>query len=235
MGQIALNISTILDKIAKAQVQYNKENVSLLCVSKTKPIEAIKEAYDCGQRHFGENYVQEANEKIPAFLQKYNIHDITWHFIGPIQSNKSRIIANLFDVVESVDRIKIAKRLNEQRDSTKGPLSVLIQVNISNEDQKSGCSLDDVEDLINYIVNECENLQLHGFMVIAKDTDNKDEIKKEFISIYKVFEHYNKILPHFDTLSMGMTHDMQEAICCGSTQIRIGTAIFGARDYSKRV
>lgn len=235
MGKIALNISTILDQIAKAQEQYNKENVSLLCVSKTKPIETIKEAYDCGQRHFGENYVQEAHEKILAFEQQYNIHDITWHFIGPIQSNKSRIIANLFDVVESVDRIKIAKRLNEQRDSDKGPLSVLIQVNISNENQKSGCSLDEINPLIDYIVNECKNLSLHGFMVIAKDTDNKDEIKDEFISIHKVFEFYNNKLPHFDTLSMGMTHDMQEAICCGSTQIRIGTAIFGARDYSKRI
>ncbi|SPT69317.1 Predicted enzyme with a TIM-barrel fold [Anaerobiospirillum thomasii] len=234
MGMIAENIDIIVKKINTCRLECHRDDtVSLLCVSKTKPLEDIKAAYDAGQRHFGENYVQEAALKIEQFKQNYGLSDIKWHFIGPIQSNKSKTVANIFDMVESVDREKIARRLNEQRDENLPALDILVQVNISDEAQKSGCAIANVDSLVTYIKDNCPKLRLRGFMVIALDTQDIAEIKREFLKIRDIFNTYKEKYKHFDTLSMGMTSDMECAIECGSTQVRIGSAIFGSRNYTK--
>lgn len=210
----------------------DQNSVEILAVSKTKPTDLIKEAYECGQRKFGESYAQEACDKVKYFREN-GYKDIEWHFIGPIQSNKAKLIAQHFDVVESVDREKIAQRLNDNRPLELGKLQVLIQVNISNESQKSGIEINKVNDLVKYIANNCPNLQITGFMGIATDTDNKEQIISEFKSLKIIFDNYQKTNPDIKCLSMGMTNDLPEAIMCGSTMVRIGTAIFGAREYHK--
>ncbi|MGN1393284.1 MAG: YggS family pyridoxal phosphate-dependent enzyme [Succinivibrionaceae bacterium] len=233
MTKIQENIKNIQEQIAKLAILFHRDqnSINLLAVSKTKPIEYIKEAYDYGQKKFAESYIQEAVEKINYFKSK-NINDIEWHFIGPIQSNKTNLIAKNFDVVQSVDRLKIAKRLEEQRPSDMAPLKVLIEVNISNETQKSGTSFDELPELIDFI-KKAKNLQLTGFMGIATNTNDKLIIKNEFYSLKKIFDNEKMINSNITTLSMGMTNDISEAIECGSTMVRIGTAIFGARNYNR--
>jgi pyridoxal phosphate enzyme (YggS family) len=210
----------------------DQNSVEILAVSKTKPAELIKAAYKCGQKKFGESYAQEACEKVKYFKEN-GFNDIEWHFIGPIQSNKAKLIAQHFDVVESVDREKIAQRLNDNRPLELGKLQVLIQVNISNESQKSGIDIDKVDELVKYITNNCPNLLIIGFMGIATDTDNKQQILSEFKVLKSIFDDYQKTNPDIKCLSMGMTNDLPEAIMSGSTMVRIGTAIFGAREYHK--
>lgn len=235
MSHINDNISHILNEMKQACFSANRNNndVLLLCVSKTKPIVDIIEAYQSGQRHFGESYINEAVDKINT-LKQQGYNDICWHFIGPIQSNKTKLIANNFDIVESVDRAKVLKRLSEQRDPTLGTLDILLQVNISHEDQKSGVAIDQLDELVNYALS-LENIRLRGFMGIALDTDNKDIIKQEFMLLKSLFDKYQSKIDNFNILSMGMTHDLAEAIACGSTEIRIGTAIFGPRLYHKNI
>lgn len=235
MNHINDNISHILDmmKLACHNANRNDNDVLLLCVSKTKPIADIIEAYNSGQRHFGESYVNEAVDKVNT-LKQQGYNDIVWHFIGPIQSNKTKLIANNFDIVESVDRPKILKRLSEQRDPSLGSLDVLLQVNISNEDQKSGVAVNGLDDLIAY-AQSLDNIKLRGLMGIAEDTLDKVVIKEQFMLLKSLFDKYKLKLDNFNILSMGMTHDLAQAIECGSTQIRIGTAIFGPRLYHKTV
>lgn len=234
MGQVSANLSHIHREIAQytAKFQRSADAVTLLCVSKTKPQGAILEAYQAGERHFGESYAHEAADKIRD-LKAQGYNDIVWHFIGPIQSNKTRLIAENFDIVESVDRIKIAERLNDQRPAGFKPLQVLVQVNISDEDQKSGCSFTELPELIAFIAQK-ERLQLRGLMGIAKETDDLAEIESSFMALKREFDKYSAQYPHFDILSMGMTHDMEAAIKCGSTEVRIGTAIFGPREYKNK-
>ena len=234
MGQISNNLFHIHQAIDDCANKYQRspQSVTLLCVSKTKPIASILEAYQSGERHFGESYAHEADSKIQELKDKgYN--DIVWHFIGPIQSNKTKIIATYFDIVESVDRIKIAERLNDQRPSELKPLEVLIQVNISDEEQKSGCSFAQLPELIAFIKQK-KRLHLRGLMGIAKETDDQAEIECSFIALKKEFDKYHAQYPDFDILSMGMTHDMEAAIKCGTTEVRIGTAIFGPREYKHK-
>lgn len=234
MNTITENLNHIHDFINKAITDSKREknSVTLLCVSKTKPKEMVLEAYKDGERHFGESYAVEASEKIDQ-LKNLGYNDIIWHFIGPIQKNKTKLIASHFDIVESVDRVIVAKRLNEQRPDGLKPLEVLIQVNISDESQKSGCSPNDIDELIQEILN-CKKLKLRGFMGIGKDTDNRDEIIQEFAQLKDLFNKYKTRVNDFDILSMGMTHDMDLAIAQGSTEVRIGTAIFGAREYKNK-
>ncbi len=231
MSNILDNLNKIHDQIDKACTTANRENgsVMLLSVSKTKPKELVVEAYNHGERHFGESYAVEASEKITQ-LKEEGFNDIVWHFIGPIQKNKTKLIAANFDIVESLDREIIAKRLNEQRPNSLPPMQVLIQVNLSNEDQKSGCAIEDVESLIEAI-KDCPKLKIRGFMGVGKDTPNLDEINAEFAQLKGLFDTYKTKLEDFDILSMGMTHDLELAIKNGSTEVRIGTAIFGAREY----
>ena len=210
-----------------------KSAVTLLAVSKTKPNEAILEAYQAGQKAFGENYVQEGVEKIQYF-EGQNIQ-LEWHFIGPLQSNKTRLVAEHFDWMQTLERAKIADRLNEQRPANKAPLNVLIQINISDEASKSGIQPSEMIELAKHIEN-LPHLCLRGLMAIPASTENVAEQEAAFSQMEQLFERLKAALPHqqIDTLSMGMTDDMQSAIKCGSTMVRIGTAIFGARDYSKK-
>ncbi|TQE40678.1 YggS family pyridoxal phosphate enzyme [Aggregatibacter actinomycetemcomitans] len=202
--------------------------VTLLAVSKTKPVEDILTAYEAGQEAFGENYVQEGVEKI-QFCQQHNIN-LEWHFIGPLQSNKTRLVAEYFDWMQTLDRAKIADRLNEQRSPHKAPLNVLIQVNISNEASKSGVQPGEILDLAKHLEN-LPHLCLRGLMAIPEPTDDVARQEQVFYQMRVLFEQLQQALPNaqIDTLSMGMTDDMQMAIKCGSTMVRVGTAIFGKR------
>lgn len=207
--------------------------VKLLAVSKTKPVSDILAAHQAGQTSFGENYVQEGVEKIQYF-EAQGIQ-LEWHFIGPLQSNKSRLVAEHFDWMQTLDRAKIADRLNEQRPAHKAPLNVLIQINISDEASKSGIQPEEMMTLAKHIEN-LPHLRLRGLMAIPAPTEDIEEQEIAFRKMAELFEQLKQALPNqqLDTLSMGMTDDMPSAIKCGSTMVRIGTAIFGARDYSQK-
>ncbi|GAM67400.1 hypothetical protein yggS [Vibrio sp. JCM 19236] len=206
--------------------------MQLLAVSKTKPNQAILDALEAGHRQFGENYVQEGVEKIQYFQEHHSQFDIEWHFIGPIQSNKTKPIAENFDWVHSVERAKIAKRLSDQRGEDKEPLQVLIQVNTSAEESKSGVNEQEVLELAKTI-SELPNITLRGLMSIPANVQNYQQQLEAFNELKALFEQLKAQYPQVDTLSMGMSGDMQAAVEAGSTMVRIGTAIFGARDYKK--
>ena len=199
--------------------------VKLLAVSKTFPLSDILEFYSCGQTAFGENYLQEALDKIDALADL----DLEWHFIGPIQSNKTRDIAGHFDWVQSVDREKIARRLNEHRPDSLAPLNVCIQINIDEEETKSGTSPEKLLTLADYIAT-LDKLNLRGLMVIPSPKNSVADEKDSFSRAYELFQQLRHKYPQVDTLSMGMTADMSTAIACGSTMVRIGTALFGQRN-----
>lgn len=231
--QIKDNLASIHQQIQTAcqKVGRPQSAVKLLAVSKTKPVEDIQMAIDAGQRAFGENYVQEGIEKIQYFADKHP--ELEWHFIGPLQSNKTRLVAEHFDWMQTIDRAKIAERLNDQRPRHKAPLNVLIQINISDESSKSGIPPQEMLMLAKHIEN-LPHLCLRGLMAIPAPTDNLVEQEKAFNAMKSLFEELKAAFPHqpIDTLSMGMTDDMETAITCGTTMVRIGTAIFGKRDYS---
>ncbi|WP_201587846.1 YggS family pyridoxal phosphate-dependent enzyme [Psychrobacter jeotgali] len=203
------------------------DKVKLLAVSKTKPAEMIASLAQEGQRDFGENYLQEAIEKIKALQGHQESENVVWHYIGHIQRNKTRDIAEHFDWVQTIERDIIAKRLNEQRPQDMSPLKVLIQVNIDDEESKSGCRPEELQKLIETI-KDYERLQLRGLMIIpaVDDTDAFMRTKQLFDEVKQTHPE----LDNWDTLSMGMSGDMTEAIAQGSTMVRVGTAIFGARD-----
>jgi pyridoxal phosphate enzyme (YggS family) len=227
MSTIAENISTLAERIRSAAqaVQRDPASVGLLAVSKTKPANDLREAYDAGLRDFGENYLQEALGK-QAELSDL---PLIWHFIGPIQSNKTRAIAEHFAWVHSVDRLKIAQRLSEQRPPELPPLNICIQVNVSGEASKSGCSPEDLPALAEAI-SALPNLKLRGLMAIPEPTDDRDEQNASFAAVSTLQAQLG--LP-LDTLSMGMSHDLEAAIAQGATWVRIGTALFGARNYGQ--
>ena len=200
-------------------------SIGLLAVSKTKPAAAVREAYAAGIRDFGENYLQEALAK----QQELADLPLCWHFIGPIQSNKTRAIAENFAWVHSVDRLKIAQRLSEQRPAGLPPLNICIQVNISGEASKSGCEPADLQALATAIA-ALPNLRLRGLMAIPEPLEDRAAQDAAFASVRTLQEHLQ--LP-LDTLSMGMSHDLEAAIAQGATWVRIGTALFGARDYGQ--
>jgi pyridoxal phosphate enzyme (YggS family) len=227
MSTIADNILQVRSRIQTAiQAAHRPENsVQLLAVSKTKPAEALREAYAAGLCDFGENYLQEALGK------QLELADLPliWHFIGPIQSNKTRAIAEHFDWVHSVDRLKIAQRLSEQRPAELPPLNICIQVNVSGEASKSGCTPDDLPALA-AAISALPRLKLRGLMAIPEPTEDRAEQDAAFAAVQKLQASLD--LP-LDTLSMGMSHDLESAIAQGATWVRIGTALFGARDYSQ--
>ncbi|NQZ24264.1 MAG: YggS family pyridoxal phosphate-dependent enzyme [Colwellia sp.] len=224
MTSIKDNIANINLQIFNAcqQAMRSAKQVTLLAVSKTKTSQMIEQAYLSGQRAFGESYTQEAVEKINK-LQKFT--DIIWHFIGPIQSNKTKLIAENFSWVHSIDRIKIAKRLNDHRSSKDTPLNVCLQVNISGEKSKSGVTVGELYDLVN-VIQECEHLTLRGLMAIPE----KNASSQSFEKMQQLFIELQKLHPSVDTLSMGMSGDLVAAINAGSTMVRVGSAIFGARE-----
>ena len=211
---------------ACAQAKRQADEVTLLAVSKTKPAEMVVTLARQGQRDFGENYLQEALEKIQVLREQPECEYIIWHYIGSIQRNKTRDIAEHFDWVQTLEREIIAKRLNEQRPAELSPLNVLIQVNIDTEDSKSGCLPADLPELI-AAIKHYERLQLRGLMIIpAKANTDAFARTKQLFEDIKI-EHPE--LQQWDTLSMGMSDDMSAAIANGSTMVRVGTAIFGGR------
>ena len=208
------------------QKHRSKDAVQLLAVSKTKPAHMVETLYQLGQRAFGENYLQDAVEKITTLA---HLNDIEWHFIGPVQSNKTRIIAEHFQWVETLDRDKIAQRLNDQRPKTLAPLKVLIQVNISREDQKSGIAPEHAEDFAKFI-EQLPQLSLQGLMCIPAATDDDSKLAAQFDEMQQLLKQLANNHPQCTVLSMGMSNDLALAIEHGSSQVRIGTDIFGSRD-----
>ena len=227
---IAENIEKTQTEISQFEQKYQRElgSVKLLAVSKTKPVSAIEEAYAQGQRLFGENYVQEASDKSQ---QLAHLSDIEWHFIGPIQSNKTRTLAQSMHWVHTLERAKIAQRLNEQRPADFPKLNVCIQINISGEESKSGISLAELDELVEIVSNQ-PNLTLRGLMAIpAPQTSLADQLAT-YQPLYEAYQALANRFSTVDTLSIGMSGDMEAAIASGSTMVRIGTAIFGARNYA---
>jgi len=196
----------------------------LLAVSKDKSVQQIREAYDTGQRRFGESYIQEALTKIEALSDL----DIEWHFIGPVQSNKTKHIARHFAWVHSVDRVKIAQRLHDQRPLSSPPLNICLQINISHERSKQGIDLNELAMLAREI-KAFDRLRVRGLMAIPAPTDNFQEQRHMFMQIRQAQQQLITDGWQLDTLSMGMSNDMEAAIAEGATMVRIGTAIFGER------
>ncbi len=236
MNPIEQNLQNVREKIASAAAACGRDPhaVTLLAVSKTKPVAAIEEAIASGQRGFGENYVQEGVDKVLYFREAMPKVALQWHFIGPLQSNKSRLVAEHFDWCHTVDRPKIAQRLSEQRSAALSPLNVLLQVNISGEASKSGIEPAELPALA-ATVAALPHLTLRGLMAIPAPESDYARQLAVFQSMNDLFAQLKLHYPQLDTLSMGMTDDMSAAIAAGSTLIRIGTAIFGARDYPQHV
>ena len=232
MTNIFKQVTNVKQKIADAaqQVQRNSAQIQLLAVSKTKPVSLIKQAYQSGLRHFGENYVQESIEKIKQVKDDNDFDEpIYWYFIGPLQSNKTRPVAENFDWVQSLDRFKIAQRLNDQRPSELPELNICLQVNISGEASKSGTTLSQVLELASQ-VNNLPRLKLRGIMAIPEKTDNNERLEKQFQALHNIYLTLQELYPEVDTLSMGMSGDLESAIRCGSTMVRVGSDLFGARN-----
>ncbi|HEX4856655.1 MAG TPA: YggS family pyridoxal phosphate-dependent enzyme [Limnobacter sp.] len=211
-------------------------SVSLLAVSKTFPLSDILEFNASGQSAFGENYLQEALDKITQLADHPKAQagqpPIEWHFIGPIQSNKTRPIAENFQWVHSIERLKIAQRLSEQRPSHLPLLNVLVQINTSGEESKSGIQASEAIALCREIA--ClDRLKLRGLMTIPSNTDDEDRLRAEFMLCKSLFDELNADGHQLDTLSMGMSADLELAIECGSTCVRVGSALFGARQYNQ--
>lgn len=227
MTDIAANLNRVRTLVDAAihESDRRKGSVTLLAVSKTCPPQAIRDAAAAGQRDFGENYLQEALDKIEALADL----DLVWHFIGPIQSNKTRPIANHFQWVHAVDRLKVAQRLSEQRDASLPDLNICLQVNVSGEESKSGVAPDELPALAQAVA-QLPRLRLRGLMCIPEPTPDQALLAQRFGLLRELRNQLQQALNlELDTLSMGMSADMTQAIAAGSTMVRIGTAIFGSR------
>ncbi|MDR3395511.1 MAG: YggS family pyridoxal phosphate-dependent enzyme [Parasulfuritortus sp.] len=229
MGAISTGLQDCRKRIEQACRLANRqpESVRLLAVSKTFPATAVREAHQAGQRLFGESYLQEALPKLAGLADL----DLEWHFIGPIQGNKTRSIAEHFGWVHSVDRFRIAQRLAEARPVERPPLNVCIQVNVSGEASKHGTPLANALALAREIVT-LPGLRLRGFMCIPLATDDPDKQRQPFRQLRELFDQARAAGIQVDTLSMGMSGDLEAAILEGATIVRVGTAIFGKRDYT---
>jgi pyridoxal phosphate enzyme (YggS family) len=229
-ANVAINIAKVRERIGRAcrAAGRAESDVTLIAVSKTQPDSAIRAAHNAGLSDIGENYCQEAIEKI-AMLDGL---PLTWHFIGPLQSNKTRPIAERFAWVHSVDRLKLAQRLSAQRPSEMPPLNVCVQVNIDDEASKSGIAPEALSSLLEAVI-ELPHLRVRGLMAIPKPHANPSDQREAFIKMRVLFEQQRQRWPQLDTLSMGMSDDFELAIEAGATMIRVGTDIFGARAGSK--
>lgn len=230
MNSLQASRNQVLQHIADAckQAQREPETVQLLAVSKTHPSESLREMYQTGQRVFGENYLQEALDKIE------NLNDlaIEWHFIGHVQRNKTKHLAASFAWVHGVDRLMIAERLSKQREADQAALNICLQVNIDAQETKDGCQPNEVAELVKHI-SQLPNLKLRGLMVIP--APNNSHAFADAKQLFDAVKQEHAQPDDWDTLSMGMSGDMVEAIAAGSTMVRVGTALFGARDYSNKV
>lgn len=232
INTIANQLLNAQDNINNVATKFNRNtnSVVLMAVSKTKPIADIEAAYAAGQRVFGENYALELFDKQQTLS---HLKDIQWHYIGPIQSNKTKIISQSADWIDSVDRLKIIKRIDQHAKALNKTINLLIQVNISNSPQKSGVSLDQVNELAESI-NELKHVSLRGLMAIPDNYEpnadgQRPQLKAEFNLMFTCYSHLQQQYPSVDTLSLGMSGDLNIAIECGSTMVRLGTAIFGKR------
>ncbi|HMV17530.1 MAG TPA: YggS family pyridoxal phosphate-dependent enzyme [Zoogloea sp.] len=227
MTGISVGLQKVRDRISTAAQAVGRDphGVTLLAVSKTWPAECVRAAAAAGQRAFGENYVQEGCAKVDALADP----DLEWHFIGPLQSNKTRSVANRFVWVHSIDRLRIAERLSAQRDVHLPPLNVCLQVNVSGEASKSGVAPGEVADLA-AAVAALPRLRLRGLMAIPEPTDDVALQRRRFASVRALRDELNAAGFGLDTLSMGMSADLEAAIAEGATLVRVGTAIFGARN-----
>lgn len=231
MSHIADHLQAVHARIERAAqaAQRSPDSIRLLAVSKTFPAEDVRAAFAAGQRAFGENYVQESLAKIEALADLRT--QLEWHFIGPLQSNKTRPVAEHFDWVHSVDRLKIAQRLSEQRPDALPPLNVCLQVNVSGEASKSGVALADAPDLARAIA-ALPKVRLRGLMSIPEPADDLQAQREPHRLLRALFDALRADGIALDTMSMGMSGDLEAAVLEGATIVRIGTAIFGKRDYS---
>jgi len=229
MSAIATNLQAVRTRIAAAASAAGRtpESITLLAVSKTKPLADVLAAAAAGQTAFGENYVQEGCEKAAATVDR----SLEWHFIGPLQSNKTRLVAEHFAWVHSVDRLKIAERLSAQRPTDLPPLQVCVQVNVSGEASKSGCTPAEALALCQAVA-ALPNLRLRGLMTIPEPADDAAAQRAPLRRLRELYESIRAAGLPLDTLSMGMTHDLEAAIAEGATIVRVGTAIFGERNYT---
>ncbi|MDW7597833.1 MAG: YggS family pyridoxal phosphate-dependent enzyme [Nitrosomonadaceae bacterium] len=228
MTTVASNLQTVKDRIARVAQSIGRQSdeITLLAASKTNPADALREAWVAGQTIFGENYLQEALAKMPALVDL----PIEWHFIGPIQSNKTRRIAENFAWVHSVDRAKVADRLSKDRPESLPPLQICLQVNVSGEDSKSGVEPEELAALAAHVVN-LPHLKLRGLMAVPELTTATALQRSQFHLLRESFEQLKRDGYELDTLSMGMSEDMDIALAEGATMVRVGTAIFGPRRY----
>ncbi len=226
MQNIEKNLALVHQQIEQAATKFSREtsDISLLAVSKKKPSSDLRSAFDCGQRNFGENFLQEAQVKMRELADL----DIVWHFIGPVQSNKTRALAESFDWVHCIDRLKIARRLSDQRPESMPPLNICIQVNIDLETTKSGVAPGDIITLATAI-RDLPQIRLRGLMAIPAQRSDFESQREPFARLKQALQDLQQQGIDCDTLSIGMSHDMQAAIAEGSTLVRIGTAIFGER------
>jgi pyridoxal phosphate enzyme (YggS family) len=228
-GNLQAVEATITDAVKASE--HARNDVQLLAVSKTFPAQAVLDAMAVGQLAFGENYLQEALDKIASVAQAQPDAAVEWHFIGPIQSNKTRPIAASFAWVHTVERLKIAQRLSEQRPPELGPLNICLQVNISGEASKSGASPEELPALAREVA-QLPNLRLRGLMAIPEPTTDVAEQRAAFARVRALFDALRAEGLELDTLSMGMSGDLAPAIAEGATIVRVGSAIFGKRDYT---
>ncbi|MBD8655101.1 YggS family pyridoxal phosphate-dependent enzyme [Oxalobacteraceae sp. CFBP 13730] len=228
-GNLQAVEATITDAVKASERARN--DVQLLAVSKTFPAQAVLDAMAAGQLAFGENYLQEALDKIASVAQAQPDAAVEWHFIGPIQSNKTRPIAASFAWVHTVERLKIAQRLSEQRPPELGPLNICLQVNISGEASKSGASPEELPALAREVAH-LPNLRLRGLMAIPEPTTDVAQQRAAFARVRALFDALRADGLELDTLSMGMSGDLAPAIAEGATIVRVGSAIFGKRDYT---
>jgi pyridoxal phosphate enzyme (YggS family) len=232
MSALSANLQAVRERIARAceSVGRRATDVTLLAVSKTFPAESVRDAHAAGQRAFGENYVQEGCDKVSALASL----GLEWHFIGPLQSNKTRLLAQHFDWVHSIERMKIAERLSEQRPPERAALQVCIQVNVSGEASKSGVAVEEAEALA-IAVAKLPRLRLRGLMAIPEPTPDHAKLAARFRLLRELRDRLNQRHGlQLDTLSMGMSDDLEIAIAEGATIVRVGTAIFGARTKARQ-
>ncbi len=227
MNSLQTSRNLVLEQIKNACELANRseKDVQLLAVSKTHPSEMLQKMYETGQRSFGENYLQEALDKIEALKDL----EIEWHFIGHVQRNKTKHLAEKFAWVHGVDRLIIAERLSNQREVSQAPLNICLQVNIDAQDTKDGCSPAEVAELVREI-SQLPNLKLRGLMVIP--APNNTQAFADAKALFEEVKSEHAKPEDWDTLSMGMSGDLVDAITAGSTMVRVGTALFGARDYT---
>ena len=227
------NLDRVHERITKAARAAGRleSEVALVAVSKAFPAEAVLAAVGCGQRDFGENYVQEAIDKIARVREAAPDAPVQWHFIGPIQSNKTRQIAEHFQWAQSVDRLKVAERLSQQRPEDQPALNVLLQVNISGEETKSGVATHEVAALAAEVAR-LPRLVLRGLMAIPEPENEPGRQVEPLLRMKALFDSLRPLHPHWDTLSLGMSADLEAAVAAGSTMVRVGTAIFGVRERS---